>query len=66
MVQSLTRERPVQRVAKGEQTRDRIMDIAEASVLQKGFAATSIDEILFESGITKSGFSATRTTSPWR
>ncbi|GAA0654874.1 TetR/AcrR family transcriptional regulator [Brevundimonas lenta] len=56
MVQSLTRERPVQRVAKGEQTRDRIMDIAEASVLEKGFAATSIDEILFEACITKSGF----------
>ncbi len=32
------------------------MDVAEASVLAKGFAATSIDEILFEAGITKSGF----------
>ena len=56
MVQSLLRERPIVRVARGEQTRDRIMDVAEASVLAKGFAATSIDEILFEAGITKSGF----------
>lgn len=56
MVQSLLRERPPVRVARGEQTRDRIMNIAEASVLAKGFAATSIDEILFEAGITKSGF----------
>ncbi|HWQ87790.1 TetR/AcrR family transcriptional regulator [Brevundimonas sp.] len=56
MVQSVARERPVQRISRGEQTRDRIMDVAEASVLAKGFAATSIDEILFEAGITKSGF----------
>lgn len=56
MVQSLTRERPAVRVAKGEQTRDRIMDIAELSVLEKGFAATSIDELLCEACITKSGF----------
>jgi len=56
MVQTLLRERPALRVPRGEQTRDRIMDVAEASVLAKGFAATSIDEILFEAGITKSGF----------
>lgn len=56
MVQSLTRERPSIRVAKGEQTRDRILDVTETAVLDKGFAATSIDEILFEAGITKSGF----------
>jgi len=56
MVQSLLRERPATRVSRGEQTRDRVMDVAEASVLAKGFAATSIDEILFEADITKSGF----------
>ncbi|MFN3931436.1 MAG: TetR/AcrR family transcriptional regulator [Brevundimonas sp.] len=56
MVQSLLKERPQVRVSRGEQTRDRIMDVAEASVLAKGFAATSIDEILYEAGITKSGF----------
>lgn len=56
MVQSLLQARSQVRVSRGEQTRDRIMDVAEASVLAKGFAATSIDEILFEAGITKSGF----------
>jgi AcrR family transcriptional regulator len=56
MVQTLLRERPQIRVSRGEQTRDRIMDVAEASVLAKGFAATSIDEILYDAAITKSGF----------
>lgn len=42
--------------SKGEQTRERLMDIAQDAVLQKGFAATSIDEIIAEAGITKSGF----------
>ncbi|WP_324820112.1 TetR/AcrR family transcriptional regulator [Brevundimonas sp.] len=55
-MQSLLLARSQVRVSRGEQTRDRIMDVAEASVLAKGFAATSIDEILFEAGITKSGF----------
>jgi len=36
--------------------RDRIMDLAEAAVLQKGFGATSIDELVAGAGITKSGF----------
>jgi AcrR family transcriptional regulator len=43
-------------LSKGEQTRERIMDIAQEGVLSKGFAATSIDEIICEAGITKSGF----------
>jgi AcrR family transcriptional regulator len=41
---------------KGNETRERILDIAEAAVLAKGFGATSIDEIIAELGITKSGF----------
>jgi AcrR family transcriptional regulator len=41
---------------KGNETRERILDIAEAGVLAKGFGATSIDEIIAEAGITKSGF----------
>jgi TetR/AcrR family transcriptional repressor of nem operon len=41
---------------KGEQTRERILDVAQDAVLHKGFAGTSIDEILIEVGITKSGF----------
>lgn len=43
-------------MGKGQQTRERLMDIAEASVLCKGFGATSIDEIIAEAQITKSGF----------
>jgi len=38
------------------QTRERILDIAETAVLQKGFGATSIDELIAEAGLTKSGF----------
>jgi AcrR family transcriptional regulator len=41
---------------KGNETRERILDIAEAGVLAKGFGATSIDELIAEAGITKSGF----------
>jgi TetR/AcrR family transcriptional repressor of nem operon len=41
---------------KGQLTRERVMDIAEANVLAKGFGATSIDEIIAEAQITKSGF----------
>lgn len=43
-------------MAKGIETRERILEIAEASVLSKGFAATSIEEVIVEAGITKSGF----------
>lgn len=44
------------RGGKGAATRERIMEIAEAAVLAKGFSATSIDELIAEAGITKSGF----------
>jgi AcrR family transcriptional regulator len=43
-------------LSKGEQTRERILDIAQDAVLHKGFAGTSLDEIICEAGITKSGF----------
>lgn len=43
-------------LTKGEATRERILGIAEASVLAKGFGATSIDEVIAEAGLTKSGF----------
>ena len=42
--------------SKGERTRERIMDIAYDSIVQKGFAATSIEELVEAAGITKSGF----------
>jgi TetR/AcrR family transcriptional regulator, transcriptional repressor for nem operon len=41
---------------KGEETRGRILEVAEAAVLAKGFGGTSIDELIAETGITKSGF----------
>ena len=41
---------------KGSNTRDRILDVAEAAILEKGFAATSIDELIATVGITKNGF----------
>lgn len=41
---------------KGENTRERILDAAETSVLEKGFAGTSIDELIAAVGLTKSGF----------
>ncbi|MBM3530923.1 MAG: TetR/AcrR family transcriptional regulator [Alphaproteobacteria bacterium] len=37
-------------------TRERLLEAAEAAVLAKGFAATSIDELIAAVGITKSGF----------
>lgn len=44
------------RKRKGAETRERILELAEAGVLEKGFAATSIDELIAAAGITKSGF----------
>ncbi len=41
---------------KGERTRERILEIASKSILEKGFGATSIEEIICEAGLTKSGF----------
>jgi len=41
---------------KGEATRERILAIAESMVLSQGFGATSIDAIIAEAGLTKSGF----------
>ena len=41
---------------KGKATKDRLLDIAERHILQNGFAATSIDDLIKEAGITKGGF----------
>ena len=41
---------------KGERTRERILEVAEAAILQKGFGGTSIDELVAEVNITKGGF----------
>lgn len=42
--------------SKGERTRERLMDLAYEAVIRKGFAATSIEELVEAGGITKSGF----------
>ncbi|WJH40530.1 TetR/AcrR family transcriptional regulator [Aliirhizobium terrae] len=47
---------PVRAPSKGEATRERILEVAQISVLSKGFGATSIEEVIAEAGITKSGF----------
>ena len=43
-------------MARGEETRSKILDIAQDAVLAKGFNATSIEEIVVAAEITKSGF----------
>ena len=43
-------------MGKGSATRNRILDVTEAAVLEKGFSATSIDEVIAEAELTKSGF----------
>jgi len=37
-------------------TRERLLEVAEAAVLAKGFSATSIEELISAVGITKGGF----------
>lgn len=41
---------------KTNDTRERLLAVAEAAVLAKGFSATSIEELIAAVGITKSGF----------
>jgi TetR/AcrR family transcriptional regulator, transcriptional repressor for nem operon len=41
---------------KGARTRERILDLAYDAIIQKGFAATSIEELVEAAGITKGGF----------
>jgi AcrR family transcriptional regulator len=43
-------------MAKSASKRELILDLAEQGILAKGFASTSIDEIIFEAGISKNGF----------
>lgn len=43
-------------MARSPDTRLRLMDIAEAAILEKGFGATSIEEVIAAAGITKGGF----------
>ncbi len=40
----------------GKDTREKLLALAEEAVLAKGFAGTSIEELIAAAGITKSGF----------
>ncbi len=42
--------------SKGERTRERLLDLAYDGIITKGFAATSVEELVDAAGITKSGF----------
>ncbi|MEC9368182.1 MAG: TetR/AcrR family transcriptional regulator [Pseudomonadota bacterium] len=42
--------------SKGEQTRDRILDVAKTLILARGYSGTSLDDILKASGLTKGAF----------
>jgi len=44
------------RMTKGLATRQRLLDAAQRAILEKGFTATSIDELIEECGLTKGGF----------
>lgn len=41
---------------KGQETKNRLMDIAERLILNNGFVAMSIDDVINDAGITKGGF----------
>jgi TetR/AcrR family transcriptional repressor of nem operon len=41
---------------KGETTREHILEVAEALVLEQGFSGTSIDDIIGKAGLTKGAF----------
>ena len=58
VVQSRVEIAPMQdgQQRKGGDTRERILDAAESAILAKGFAATSIEELIVAVGITKGGF----------
>ncbi|MGG5823302.1 TetR/AcrR family transcriptional regulator [Falsiroseomonas sp. HW251] len=43
-------------LARRDSARERLLDLAEAAVLQKGFGATSIEELIAGAGLSKSGF----------
>ena len=42
--------------SRAEQTRERLLDAAKTLVMAKGFAGTSIDDVLSQTGLTKGAF----------
>ena len=43
-------------MARGQDTRDRILDTAQSLIMERGFSATSLDDILKATGVTKGAF----------
>lgn len=43
-------------MARAQNTKERILDAAQISVLEKGFSATSLDDIIKAAGLTKGAF----------
>lgn len=43
-------------MAKGQDTKDRILDTAQSLIMERGFSATSLDDILKATGVTKGAF----------
>jgi len=43
-------------MARGQDTKDKILDTAQSLVMAKGFSATSLDDILKAAGVTKGAF----------
>jgi AcrR family transcriptional regulator len=41
---------------RGDATRQRILDVAAAHFMERGFAGTSLNDVIKESGLTKGGF----------
>ena len=41
---------------RGKDTRERILETAQTLVLKKGFSATSLDDIIKATGVTKGAF----------
>lgn len=43
-------------LSRGERTRETLLDLAQSAILEKGYAATSIEELIAAANLTKSGF----------
>lgn len=43
-------------MARGQDTKDRILDTAQSLIMERGFSATSLDDILKATGVTKGAF----------
>lgn len=52
----LSKRKDLSRQRRTESRRDEILDLAEQAILEKGVSATTIEELIFEIGMSKNGF----------